>query len=75
MNAVEVVDAAIARAMRHSRHSRRQSEAGLLQFAVGITGIGRSWEGAGWPEVIAAARAGDQVAVELLCRHVEVVGL
>jgi len=72
VNAVEVVDAAIARAMRHSS---RQSEAGLLQFAVGITGIGRSWEDVGLTGVIAAARAGDQVAVELLCRHVEVVGL
>ena len=72
MNAVEVVDAAIARGLEYSSDKGARA---VLEFAVGNTGVGRPWDGAGWPEVVAAARAGDQVAVELLCRHVDVVGL
>jgi hypothetical protein len=65
-SAADIVDAAIAKC---SSDDPRLA----LFFAVGATCVGRPW--GGWPEVKQAARAGDPVAVELLCRAADLAGL
>jgi hypothetical protein len=67
----DVVDAALALARKHSAYNPRAH----LQYAVGSTGVGRAWSGGSWPEVKEAARDGDAVAVELLCRAADLAGL
>jgi hypothetical protein len=68
MSAEAIVNAAIAKC---SSDDPRMA----LFFALGATCVGRAWETGGWPEVKQAARAGDPVAVELLCRAVDLAGL
>jgi hypothetical protein len=72
VSAAEVVDAAIAEAV--ALHPRYRDPAKSLEFALGFIGMTRAWASRGWPEVLAAARAGDAVAVEMLCRRVELLG-
>jgi hypothetical protein len=72
MSAEAIVDAALARAREFSSFDNTRAH---LQFAVGVTGVTRAWSGGSWPEVKQAARAGDPVAVELLCRAVDLAGL
>jgi hypothetical protein len=66
--AEDIVDAAIAKC---SSDDPRLA----LFFALGVTSVGRAWETGGWPEVKQAARAGDPIAVELLCRAADLAGL
>jgi hypothetical protein len=71
VNAVEVVDAAIAEAI--ALQPRYQSDPiAALNFAVGYTAASGAWRD--WPGVIEAAREGTPVAVELVCRRVELLG-
>ena len=63
VSAVELVASHMARGVERGTYD-------ALEYAVGATAVDGGWL-AGWAAVIDAARAGDEVAVELLCVRVE----
>jgi len=71
--AAALVDQAIE-AAREANECYLRDPAAALRFAIGFTSRERGWSGEGWPKVIAAAREGDPVAVELVCRLAELGG-